>query len=75
MLDHDGNTSIQKVIYSDVEGVNDNQYKTLHFKDDRPMNGSPFFHTRRSINSSVFGTDGVHDLYKPYMLTMMSLNA
>ena len=48
-----------------MEGVNDNQYKTIHFKDDKPMNGSPFF-TQGDINSTVFGTDGVHDLYKPY---------
>ena len=60
-----GNTSLQKVIYSGIEGVNDNQYKTLHFKDDRPMNGSPFY--RSSTNNAVFGTDSIQDLYKPYV--------
>ena len=55
-----GNTSLQKVIYSDIEGVNNNQYKTTHFEGDRPMNGSAFY-------NNVFGSDGVHDLYKPYV--------
>ena len=59
-LGPNGETTLNRVVRSGIEGTNDNQYKTFHYEGDRAMNGGQFY-------KGVVGTDGVGDLYKPYV--------
>ena len=55
-----GESVVQPVTHTDVQESDNNLYETHHYTSDRPMNGSPFY-------NSVFGSDSVKDLYKPYI--------
>jgi len=59
-LGPNGDTVLNRVVKSSIEGTDDNQYKTFHYENDRAMNGGQFY-------KGVVGTDGVGDLYKPYV--------
>ncbi len=59
-LGPNGETVLNKVVSSDIEGTSDDQYKTYHYDGDGAMNGSQFY-------QGVVGTDKVEDLYKPYV--------
>jgi len=55
----DGNSAIQPVVGSSIESVDNNQYKTYSYKNDRAMNGGDFY-------KNVKGVEGIHDKYENY---------
>ena len=59
-LGPNGETSLNRIVSSDIENTNSSQYKTYQYEGDRAMNGGQFY-------KGVIGTTNLGSLRKPYV--------